>query len=43
MKPLFVLLTVFLISNLVIRQYKGDMDYHLAGKRAIWITIWLEK
>ncbi|WP_343561881.1 hypothetical protein [Sphingobacterium sp.] len=39
MKPLFVLLTVFLISNLVIRQYKGDMDYHLAGKIALAITL----
>ncbi|ULT23806.1 hypothetical protein KUH03_32420 [Sphingobacterium sp. E70] len=39
MKPLFVLLTVFLISNLVIRQYKGDMDYHLAGKIALAATL----
>lgn len=39
MKPLFVLLTVFLISNLVIRQYKGDMDYHLAGKIALATTL----
>lgn len=39
MKPLFVLLTVFLISNLVIRLYKGDMDYHLAGKVALAATL----
>jgi len=39
MKPFFVLLTVFLISNLVIRQYKGDMDYHLAGKIALAATL----
>lgn len=39
MKPLFVLLTVFLISNLVIRQYKGDMDYYLAGKLALAATL----
>lgn len=39
MKPLFVLLTVFLISNLVIRQYKDDMDYHLAGKIALAATL----
>ncbi|RKO69849.1 hypothetical protein D7322_20005 [Sphingobacterium puteale] len=39
MKPLFVLLTVFFISNLVIRQYKGDMDYHLAGKIALATTL----
>ncbi|WP_223578333.1 hypothetical protein [Sphingobacterium sp. GVS05A] len=39
MKPLFVLITVFLISNLVIRQYKGDMDYHLAGKIALAATL----
>ncbi|MND91046.1 hypothetical protein D3C80_831540 [compost metagenome] len=39
MKPLFVLLTVFLISNLVIRQYKGNMDYHLAGKIALAATL----
>lgn len=39
MKPLFVLLTVFLISNLVIRQYKGDMDYYLAGKIALAATL----
>jgi len=39
MKPLFVLLTVFLISNLVIRQYKGDIDYHLAGKIALAATL----
>jgi len=39
MKPLFVLLTVFLISNLVIRQYKGNIDYHLAGKIALVATL----
>lgn len=39
MKPLFVLLTVFLISNFAIRQYKGDMDYHLAGKIALAATL----
>ncbi|MDF2474646.1 MAG: hypothetical protein K0S24_129 [Sphingobacterium sp.] len=39
MKPLFVLLTVFLISNLVIRQYKGDIDYYLAGKIALAATL----
>lgn len=39
MKPFFVLLTVFLISNLVIRQYKDDMDYHLAGKIALAATL----
>jgi uncharacterized membrane protein len=35
MKPLFVLFIVFVISNLVIRQYKGYMDYQLAGKIAL--------
>lgn len=39
MKPLFVLLTVFLISNVVIRLYKGNMDYHLAGKIALAATL----
>ncbi|MDF2515826.1 MAG: hypothetical protein K0R59_1122 [Sphingobacterium sp.] len=39
MKPLFVLLTVFLICNFAIRQSKGDMDYYLAGKIALAITL----
>lgn len=39
MKPLFVLLTVFFISNLIIRQYKGDIDYYLAGKIALAATL----
>ena len=39
MKPLFVLLIVFIIGNLVIRQYKGDMDYYLAGKIALAATL----
>ncbi|PUV26152.1 DoxX family protein [Sphingobacterium athyrii] len=39
MKPLFVLLIVFIIGNLVIRQYRGYMDYHLAGKIALAATL----
>jgi len=39
MKPLFVLLIVFVIGNLFIRQYKGCMDYHLAGKLALAATL----
>ncbi|QIH32985.1 hypothetical protein [Sphingobacterium sp. DR205] len=39
MKPLFVLLIVFIIGNLVIRQYRGYMDYHLAGMIALAATL----
>lgn len=39
MKPLFVLFIAFVISDLIIRQYVGGTDYHLAGKIALAITL----
>jgi len=39
MKPLFVLIIVFIVSSLIIRLLKGEMDDALAGKIALALML----